>query len=241
MLVRRLGLEATFSPANYGPVFAKNHIILIRNAVTVGFVERRPIKLAYWFLLYLATMISLVSCRRAIAVSIYAKTGIERAFWSLLGKQLEVVPHGVDETYLNTTSNLERGSFLLSVSDIYVQKNFTGLVNALAILRESIPDIQLKVGGSPVDAEYYFELKKLIEEKGLEDNVEFLGHVPPQELKVLYQTCRIFVFPSTVETFGNPLVEAMHVEPRLLAPIPPRCLKCLGTLPPILIQMIYWI
>mgnify|MGYP001340207213 FL=1 len=39
--------------------------------------------------------------------------------------------------------------------------------------------------------------------------MQFLGHVQPQELKLLYQTCRIFVFPSTVETFGNPLVEAM--------------------------------
>jgi glycosyltransferase involved in cell wall biosynthesis len=29
------------------------------------------------------------------------------------------------------------------------------------------------------------------------------------QLIVLYQKCTIFVFPSTVETFGNPLVEAM--------------------------------
>ncbi len=209
MLVRRLGLDATFSPANYGPVFAKNHVILIRNAVTVGFVERRPIKLAYWFLLYLATMVSLLSCRRAIAVSLYAKSGIEKAFWSVLGGQLEVVPHGVDQIYLNTNESAERESFLLSVSDIYVQKNFTGLVNSLSILRESIPDICLKVGGRPVDQQYFSELEKLIELKKLGDHIEFLGHVPPQELKLLYQTCRIFVFPSTVETFGNPLVEAM--------------------------------
>ncbi|MDP7601028.1 MAG: glycosyltransferase, partial [Rhodospirillales bacterium] len=29
------------------------------------------------------------------------------------------------------------------------------------------------------------------------------------ELLTLYQECKLFIFPSTVETFGNPLVEAM--------------------------------
>ena len=76
-------------------------------------------------------------------------------------------------------------------------------------MRESIPDIRLKVAGSPVDAEYFAVLKDLITEQNLDEHVEFLGHVPANELKKLYGRCRIFVFPSTVETFGNPLVEAM--------------------------------
>ncbi len=209
LLVNRLGLDATFSPANYGPVFAKNHVILIRNAISVGFVERRPTKLAYWALLYLATLVSLISCRRALAVSVYAKVGIERAFKSELGKRLFVVPHGVDNIYTQRRDKIERESFLLSVSDIYVQKNFTGLVKALSNLRDNIPDIRLKIGGSPVDDEYFIKLKKLIQEEELDDHIEFLGHVSPKELKMLYQRCCIFVFPSTVETFGNPLVEAM--------------------------------
>ena len=119
------------------------------------------------------------------------------------------MPHGVDNIYSRRDDDFKRESFLLSVSDIYVQKNFTGLVQALGNLRENIPDICLKIGGSPVDDEYFTKLKKLIQDKGLENNIEFLGHVSPSELKKLYQRCCIFVFPSTVETFGNPLVEAM--------------------------------
>jgi glycosyltransferase involved in cell wall biosynthesis len=208
-LVRRLGLDATFSPANYGPFLAKNHVILIRNAVSVGFVERRPVKFAYWVLLYLATMFSLITCRRAIAVSSYAKKGIQSAFWPLLGERIVVIPHGVDRTYLSSNRNDDRDKFLLSVSDIYVQKNFIALIRAIANLRENIPDIRLKVAGSPVDAEYFAVLKALITEQHLNEHVEFLGQVPVDELKKLYGRCRIFVFPSTVETFGNPLVEAM--------------------------------
>ena len=120
-----------------------------------------------------------------------------------------VVPHGVDRTYLSSNQNSDREKFLLSVSDIYVQKNFIALIRAIANLRERIPDIQLKVAGSPVDADYYAKLKALITEQQLEEHVEFLGQVSRVELTELYGRCRIFVFPSTVETFGNPLVEAM--------------------------------
>ena len=120
-----------------------------------------------------------------------------------------VVPHGVDPAYLSGNQNNTRDKFLLSVSDIYVQKNLIALLKAIANLRENIPDIRLKVAGSPVDADYFAALKALIVEHHLHEHVEFLGHVPVSELKELYGQCRIFVFPSTVETFGNPLVEAM--------------------------------
>ena len=43
----------------------------------------------------------------------------------------------------------------------------------------------------------------------METAVEFLGEQTTEELVELYQSCALFVFPSTVETFGNPLVEAM--------------------------------
>lgn len=43
----------------------------------------------------------------------------------------------------------------------------------------------------------------------LAEAVEFLGECNTQQLLELYRNCRLFVFPSTVETFGNPLVEAM--------------------------------
>ena len=127
----------------------------------------------------------------------------------MLGEDMVVVPHGVDPVYLSGNQNTTRDKFLLSVSDIYVQKNFIALLKAIANLRENIPGIRLKVAGSPVDADYFAALKALIVEHHLHEHVEFLGHVPVSELKELYGQCRIFVFPSTVETFGNPLVEAM--------------------------------
>jgi glycosyltransferase involved in cell wall biosynthesis len=208
-LARRLAADSTFSPANYGPFRAKNHVVMARNAVSVGFVERRPLKLAYWALLYAATFISFMGARRAIAVSGYAKRGIERAFLGLFANRLEIIPHGVEPLFLDSEPPAERGNYLLAVSDIYVQKNFTTLIRAMASIRDQFPSITLKVAGRPVDDDYYLRLKDLIAQLGLNGNIEFLGHVGGTELRDLYLQCGVFVFPSTVETFGNPLVEAM--------------------------------
>ena len=43
----------------------------------------------------------------------------------------------------------------------------------------------------------------------LEDAVELIGEQTTNKLVDLYQSCALFIFPSTVETFGNSLVEAM--------------------------------
>jgi glycosyltransferase involved in cell wall biosynthesis len=208
-LARRLVADSTFSPANYGPFRAKNHVVMARNAVSVGFVERRPVKLAYWAMLYAATFVSFAGCRRAIAVSEYAKRGVDRAFFNAFSSRIVIIPHGVEQLFLDSKSSDHRDNFLLAVSDIYVQKNFTSLVQAIAKVRSSHPEVRLKIAGRAVDDDYFIRLQNLIAELDMDGHVEFLGHVDSSELRMLYLSCRLFVFPSTVETFGNPLVEAM--------------------------------
>ncbi|MCH7956409.1 MAG: glycosyltransferase [Proteobacteria bacterium] len=208
-LARRIGAHVTFSPANYAPLAAPNSVILLRNALSVAFVERRPVKLAYWAALYLGTALSLIVCRRAIAVSDYARRSAGGALLRLVGGRIIVVPHGVGPIFSPPEGDSRREKFLLSVSDIYVQKNLKNLLYAVARLRASHPDITLKIAGRPIDAHYFKSLKRRVRRDGLEGCVEFLGYVPPEDLVDLYRRCAVFVFPSSVETFGNPLVEAM--------------------------------
>jgi len=67
----------------------------------------------------------------------------------------------------------------------------------------------LKIAGKAIDEDYVRELQSVIRDEGLMDAVEFLGQCETEKLLELYRNCKLFVFPSTVETFGNPLVEAM--------------------------------
>jgi glycosyltransferase involved in cell wall biosynthesis len=208
-MARRIKADITFSPANYGPIFAPNSVIMLRNAVSVGFVEKRPVKLAYWALLFIATLISLTVCKRAIAVSNYASRVGSGFLWSWANAKISVIPHGVDKRFC-VDKNVERDDdMLLAVSDIYVQKNFKNLLLAVSELIPEKPNIRLKIAGRPIDFGYLQELEAIIKEKDLGDHVEFLGGLEVDDLIKLYQKCSLFVFPSTVETFGNPLVEAM--------------------------------
>ena len=208
-LARKIGADVTFSPANYGPLFAANHVIMLRNALGVAFVERRPVKIAYWLLVSIGTFLSMVTCRRVIAVSEYARQSNFGAIMGGLRSRFSVVPHGVSKAYCKNNNEVKRQDFILAVSDIYVQKNLKNLLNALVLLRSENPNVKLRIAGRFVDECYYQELRKIISENGLEPNVEFLGGVYESDLVELYRQCAVFVFPSTVETFGNPLIEAM--------------------------------
>ena len=98
---------------------------------------------------------------------------------------------------------------MLAVSDIYVQKNIKNLLFAVSKLIPTNPNIHLKIAGRPIDIDYLQELKVIIFNEKLQNHVTFLGGLDVSQLLMLYQKCTVFVFPSTVETFGNPLVEAM--------------------------------
>jgi glycosyltransferase involved in cell wall biosynthesis len=208
-LAKRIGATVTFSPANYGPIFAPKSVILLRNALSVGLVERRLSKIAYWLLLYLATGLSLLFSSRAIAVSNYARTSASGGLLKIFKGRFSIVPHGVDERFSESSSEVKRENFMLAVSDLYVQKNFSRLLKAMSLIRKRYPTIKLKIAGRAIDKGYYASLLSEVEHLGISGHVEFLGHVTPDKLVDLYQRCGVFVFPSLVETFGNSLVEAM--------------------------------
>ena len=53
------------------------------------------------------------------------------------------------------------------------------------------------------------ELKQMIEELGIKDNIVMPGFVPNEYLGGLYKRAFAYVFPSEEEGFGIPVIEAM--------------------------------
>lgn len=209
LLARVMGAQVTLSPANYGPLAAPRPIIMLRNSLAVVGRDTRLPKRLYWVALAVMTALSLLFCRRAIAVSNYAKHTLTFGMHGWLGSRIAVIPHGVSEIFKAGGETAERKRFLLVVADIYIQKNLHTLIKAMVPLHERFPDIKLRIAGQPLDLGYYGELLRLVRDNKLEGQVEMLGSVGTEQLRSLYRSCLALVFPSTVETFGNPLVEAM--------------------------------
>ena len=203
-----MGADVVYSPANYGPILARNHVISLSNAVSVIQFTRKLKPIFYWLALTFATFISLLTAKKAIAVSGYMKSLLT---FGGLRKKTSVIAHSVCSVAPERMHDAKPGIDMLAVSDIYIQKNYHTLLRAHAILTKKFPELKLVIAGREIDLAYARRVRKLSNELRMENNIEFLGHVETDELMELYRSCRVFVFPSLVESFGMPLLEAMAV------------------------------
>ncbi|MBI3706636.1 MAG: glycosyltransferase family 4 protein [Proteobacteria bacterium] len=210
ILARRWGAQATLSPANYGPILAPRPILKMLNALEVGRFERRWSKRPYWFALGIATVICLLACRRVLVPSDYTRRALPLGLGRPLARKIAVVPMGAAPIFRPVAGEGPAAPpFVLAVGDMYVQKNYLNLIAAFAAVARAMPDARLKIAGRPIDADYFARVQEAAARNGLADRVDFLGQRAEHEIAALYRQATVFVFTSTVETFGLPLVEAM--------------------------------
>ncbi|CAA7614908.1 Glycosyltransferase [Candidatus Terasakiella magnetica] len=210
ILAARLKARVVFSPANYGPLLGVRSVLLLRNAFEVDSLEKRWSKRAYWRAVRLLTWACFKTCRRAIIVSAHACRAFLDGFGLADDPRISVVHHGVGTAFHPPADDGVRVRHrLLAVSDLYVQKNFETLLRAVARLKPDFPDLSLHIAGRALDPAYAQGLRDLCHDLKLDGAVTFLGGQPPARVAALYREAQVFVFPSLVETFGNPLVEAM--------------------------------
>ena len=210
LLARRTGADVVFSPANYGPILGPPTVILLRNAFEVTELDPRLSKRLYWWAVKRLTWACFKTCRRAMVVSAHAGRTFLKVFGLPDDVRLSVVHHGIGPTFHPPETDAARiPGRLLAVSDVYVQKNFETLLRAMARLAADHADLRLDIAGRELDPDYAARLKGLAAELGLAGRIAFLGGRSPEQVADLYRQASVFVFPSLVETFGNPLVEAM--------------------------------
>lgn len=95
----------------------------------------------------------------------------------------------------------DKSLFYLYVGRLAPEKNLDVLFDAWRIVSKGLPEAQLVITGDGPIAE---ELKRRYGE-----GVIFTGYRHGEELAQVYASGDVFVFPSTTETFGNVVLEAM--------------------------------
>jgi len=99
--------------------------------------------------------------------------------------------------------------FLLAVGTIEPRKNLTALVAAFEEVVRARPARQLRLviaGGRGWMSEPLFEA---VERSSARERILLTGYLADEDLRLLYSSCRAFVYPSLYEGFGLPPLEAM--------------------------------
>jgi glycosyltransferase involved in cell wall biosynthesis len=98
------------------------------------------------------------------------------------------------------------GRYALFVGTIEPRKNVAALLHAFNQLRHDFP-IRLVLAGAR--GWLSDDVFRILHDLALADGVDFLGPVPPGELRPLYCGAEVLVLPSLYEGFGLPPLEAM--------------------------------
>ncbi|HEC23903.1 MAG TPA: glycosyltransferase family 1 protein [Chloroflexi bacterium] len=98
-----------------------------------------------------------------------------------------------------------RRPYIFSVGTVQPRKNYGRLVEALHRLGRLRLKLVIAGGKGWLDDPLYRQIEAL----GMEDQVQFLGFVPDEDLPALYSAALVFAFPSLYEGFGLPVLEAM--------------------------------
>lgn len=150
---------------------------------------------------------------KIISVSDYTKQDIVKLL-KIKPDKIQTIYEGVDLPAVSgQTSNdvLERlglaGDFVMYVGSAYPHKNLEKLIEAFAIIAAKYPELKLVLAGRKNF--FYERLAGTVDEK-LKDKIVFTGYLSDEDLAVLYRRAKLYVFPSLIEGFGLPPLEAQY-------------------------------
>jgi glycosyltransferase involved in cell wall biosynthesis len=141
--------------------------------------------------------------RNVIAVSPYVKDLIGEMTQS----KIYVVSNGVD---FGDVENIRQyqldGHVIFYVGMLEKRKGVDILIRAISIIKKDISEIHLFIAGTGKEE---INLKNLVKELNVEENVKFLGFISEEEKYSYYKSADVCVFPSRFDWSPVVLPEAM--------------------------------
>ena len=134
---------------------------------------------------------------------------------------IDIIPTGIAKEDFNGVSkdekveirkildldvDLDKKHILLFVGRVGIEKNIDFLIEALARIRQTLPNVVLLVVG---DGPYKDELQRKARHRGVDHCIVFTGYIPRKKLKYIYAYADVFLFASKTEGQGLVIIESM--------------------------------
>ncbi|MFA7662287.1 MAG: glycosyltransferase family 1 protein [Patescibacteria group bacterium] len=216
-VIKKYQLELMHFPHFNVPWFCPTkYVVTIHDLIMTHYPNSRAttkLKLIYWLKVLAYRLLvkrAATKAQKIITVSQFSKDDIV--------KNLNVKPEKIVVTYegfdlnQNKVGQIDLAKFgiakpyLLYVGNAYPHKNLERLVTAFAKLVQK-RELQLVLVGK---RDFFSQrLEQKVNQMNLAGKIIFTGYLKDDELTGLYERAEMFVFPSLLEGFGLPPLEAL--------------------------------
>lgn len=210
-------LDVAHFPYFNVPIFyQKKFLLTIHDLIVDHFDTGRASRLP--LLLYKAKRLgyqltTTIGARRASWVTVISETTKKEAIehYYIKPDKMTVTYDALDNHFLKIVRSrvpkrIYSCNYILYVGNAYPHKNLQNLVSAISRVIRTM-DIHLVLAGD--DDYFYVLLKKFVKNKSLENRIHFFGDANDYQLVDLYSHAKCLVFPSFMEGFGLPNLEAV--------------------------------
>lgn len=197
----------------------KPHLVTVHDIIEL--TEPQDVRAA-WLNKYLLSGIAQAS--HIVAVSEYTRDMVQKYF-HLPTDKISVIYNGIDNKIFYPLDNFidtvgyqavrqdlklkDQHPIVLYVGSEHPRKNLGVALQAFVRLKAARPDALFIKVGLPGITSGRAETLRLIDELGIRQAVRFVPHASPARLNELYNLADVFIYPSTFEGFGLPVLEAM--------------------------------
>jgi glycosyltransferase involved in cell wall biosynthesis len=129
-------------------------------------------------------------------------------WWGVPSEKIKVIYNGADPEKFHPTPPVKRERpLIVNIGLIFPLKGQVDLIEAAAIVREKIPNVEFRFYGKPSDEAYFAECQKRVAKYQLEETIVFAGFT--SEPWRAYSEADVVAMASISEGFPYAVIEAM--------------------------------
>jgi len=193
------------------PIRAKKRVVTTHDVFHLAFYETLSLKQK----LYAKFVINQAVSRSDLILTVSQFSAEEIRKYTNTNKSIEVVYNAIDFNKFKVIDDKSKldfvkdkyelpNEFLLFVGNVKPHKNLKNLLLAIKDIDIELVIVGKKDGFITGDN----EVSTLIKKCNLDNRVFFTGYVDDEDIPVIYNLSKLFIFPSLYEGFGIPPLEA---------------------------------